>query len=490
MNPKNPKGGKPDRPARGPSPGNRPAGRDATGGRAGAAGRGAAGRGSGGSVSSGRGSARPATGRSVGRPSGRPPVIPPPEPGTAAFYLFHLNALEQAVLAGHRADRTLSRLFQEHRLPGDQRRRMLRLSQAWFRWGAALPGEMTFEEKLCWAAALEGLPLPAAKPRSLTPPDWNSWTLPPVGRRLDWLGLQLMELRGLKAESLLPAWITDALPPERRRRELAAALLMPPGLWIRSRVPAAGLKAGLEPQVESLRPHPVLADCFAVRSEADLYYTESYLRGEFVIQDPASQAIGLLCGALPGERWWDMCAGAGGKTLQLCDAMGGKGVVIATDTHEKRLKELRRRLAQAGRHNLEVQLWTGDRAPRGPLFDGVLVDAPCSNSGTLRRNPDLWRRTEVQLDELRELQSRLLNLAAPRVKPGGRLVYATCSLLPCENEEVITLFLERFPEFSLATITDPLDNTGSHPGMIRFDPERGDHDGTFVAVMCRNEDSA
>jgi 16S rRNA (cytosine967-C5)-methyltransferase len=414
-------------------------------------------------------------------------VIPPPEPGTAAFYLFHLKALEQAVQAGHRADRTLSRLFQEHHLPPDQRRRMLRLSQAWFRWGAALPADMSFEERLSWSAALEGLPLPGPKPRGLTPPDWNSWTLPPVSRRLDWLGLQLMELRGLKAESLLPAWITQGLPPERRFRALAEALLMPPGLWIRSRVPGTDLKAGLEPHVESLRAHPVLPDSFAVRSEADLYYTESYLRGDFVIQDPASQAIGLVCGALPGERWWDMCAGAGGKTLQLCDAMGGKGVVIATDTHEKRLKELRRRLAQAGRHNLEVQLWTGDRAPKGPLFDGVLVDAPCSNSGTLRRNPDLWRRTGVHLDELRELQSRLLNLAAPRVKPGGRLVYATCSLLPCENEEVIALFLERFPAFTLAPITDPLDNTGSHAGMIRFDPERGDHDGTFVAVMIRQE---
>ncbi len=475
--------------------GNRPGGGSSGGSRGvGSGGRGPAGSGDGRERSGGnRGDrnrpagSRPRTDGPRRGPGGRPLPTPPPEPGTAAFFIHHIELLDKAVLAGHRADRTLSRLFQEHHLPPDQRRRLLRLSHAWFRWGAVMPADMGFSEKLSWSAALEGLPLPGGKPRGLTPPDWNSWTLPPVSRRLDWLGMQLMELRGLKAEQFLPAWLADALPATRKRQALAEALLMPPGLWIRSRVGAAELRAGLESKVEILRPHPVLENCWSVRSEADLYYMEAYQRGDFVIQDPASQAIGLLCGALPGERWWDMCAGAGGKTLHLCDAMAGKGVVIATDTHEKRLKELRRRLSLAGRHNLEVQLWTGDRAPKGPLFDGVLVDAPCSNSGTLRRNPDLWRRQSVQLDELRELQSRLLNLAAPRVKPGGRLVYATCSLLPCENEEVVELFLQRFPEFKAETLLDPLDGTGHHTGHIRFDPETGDHDGTFVAVMVNGE---
>ncbi|MCA9782157.1 MAG: RsmB/NOP family class I SAM-dependent RNA methyltransferase [Calditrichaeota bacterium] len=459
---------RPDRPSRPDRPG-RPAGR--SDGRSG-------------SRPADRGSRKGTSRRDGSRKPGPPPA---PEAGTSAFVLHQLKAVDAAVRAGHRSDRTLSRIFQEHSLPPDQRRRLLRLSQAWFRWSGVMPADMEFSERLCWCAAMEGLPLPGHKPRGLTQPEWNSWTLPPVSRRLDWLGLQLMELRGIRAESLLPAWITEALPTDRDRHALAEALLMPPGLWIRSRVDVHALRAGLEAHVEVLRMHPDLKGCWAVRSEADLYYMESYQRGDFVIQDPASQAIGLLCGALPGERWWDMCAGAGGKTLQLCDSMGGKGVVIATDTHEQRLKELRRRLALAGRHNLEVHLWTGDRPPKGPAFDGVLVDAPCSNSGTLRRNPDLWRREGIQLDELRELQSRLLNLAAPRVKPGGRLVYATCSLLPCENEEVVALFRQRFPEFKPVSLQDPLDGRGESQGAIRFDPEVGDHDGTFVAVLRKDE---
>jgi 16S rRNA (cytosine967-C5)-methyltransferase len=195
----------------------------------------------------------------------------------------------------------------------------------------------------------------------------------------------------------------------------------------------------------------------AVRGERGVYELESYQRGVCDIQDRASQAIGDMVAALPGELIWDCCAGAGGKSLQLAAAMGGKGLVLATDLYANKLQDLQKRAARAGLVNIRTAIWDGLAVPtpepavagRGG-YDAVLVDAPCSGSGTWRRNVDgRLRFVSGPLATLTDTQKHLLALAATAVRPGGRLVYATCSWLTGENEEVVAAFLAANPAWQV-----------------------------------------
>jgi 16S rRNA (cytosine967-C5)-methyltransferase len=168
-----------------------------------------------------------------------------------------------------------------------------------------------------------------------------------------------------------------------------------------------------------------------------------FVEGAFEIQDAAAQAAVLFCEAKPGMRVLDLAAGAGGKALALAAAMENKGEVIACDVRTEALTELERRARRAGAHIIRSQLL--GTPPEGP-FDLVLVDAPCSGSGTWRRQPELkWRLTPERLAERIALQDQLLDQAAGR---GERLVYATCSILPCENEDRTAAFLARHPYFT------------------------------------------
>ncbi len=171
--------------------------------------------------------------------------------------------------------------------------------------------------------------------------------------------------------------------------------------------------------------------------------------GDFLIQDEASQLVTLVVGARPGHRVLDACAAPGGKTLALADALGGNGLLIAADARERRVELLRRLLdmhtagARVVTHDLEVG------APFPAIFDRVLVDAPCTGLGTIRRDVDIrWRRSEDDVHRARARQQRLLANAAKAVGPGGRLVYATCSSEPEENDAVIEAFLASHPDFS------------------------------------------
>jgi 16S rRNA (cytosine967-C5)-methyltransferase len=174
--------------------------------------------------------------------------------------------------------------------------------------------------------------------------------------------------------------------------------------------------------------------------------------GAFVVQDEASQLVGLYAGASPGERILDACASPGGKTTQMAAAMGDNGLVVAADVRNRRVELLARTVAISGARSIRVvRADARDIAPFRAVFDAVLVDAPCSGLGTIRRDPDVrWRRAEADLAPLAAAQRDMLERLAPVVIPGGRLVYSTCSSEPEENEVVVADFLDAHPEFSRA----------------------------------------
>jgi 16S rRNA (cytosine967-C5)-methyltransferase len=180
-----------------------------------------------------------------------------------------------------------------------------------------------------------------------------------------------------------------------------------------------------------------------------IFATASYRDGFFEIQDLASQKIGAAVLTKPGQLVWDCCAGGGGKTIQIAAALRNKGAVYASDIREYKLDEVRKRARRAGFHNVRCMPWDGENFPAFPIevtnrsgFDWVLVDAPCTSSGTWRRNPDAKYRVEQSsLQNLTTLQSSLLAKASKMVRPGGHLVYSTCSWLVEENEAVIQNFI-------------------------------------------------
>ena len=183
--------------------------------------------------------------------------------------------------------------------------------------------------------------------------------------------------------------------------------------------------------------------------DEDLFKRPEFHAGEFEIQDIASQAVGWLCAPQPGETWWDACAGEGGKLLHLSDLMKNKGLIWASDRAEWRLKRLKRRTARAKVFNYRAVLWDGGpKLPTKTKFDGVLMDAPCSGVGTWQRNPHArWTTSLQDVQELAVLQQRLLAHAAASVKPGGKLVYAVCTLTRAETEETVRQFNETQREF-------------------------------------------
>ncbi len=215
--------------------------------------------------------------------------------------------------------------------------------------------------------------------------------------------------------------------------------------------------------------------------------------GEIEIQDEGSQLVALLVDAKPGDRVVDFCAGAGGKTLAIAAQMKNKGHIVACDVNETRLKRCAERHRRAGLHNVETRVLASEtdrwikRHKAG--FDRVLVDAPCSGTGTWRRNPDArWRAPELGLENLVALQARILASAARLVKPGGRLVYATCSMLREENEAQVATFLAANPAFRQVSVAEAAPHlTGAtQSGHLSLTPARHGTDGFFAAVLQRD----
>src|SRR5215468_7427596 len=180
---------------------------------------------------------------------------------------------------------------------------------------------------------------------------------------------------------------------------------------------------------------------------------ESFIKGAIEVQDEGSQLAALFSAAKPGEQVIDLCAGAGGKTLALAAMMGGKGRLIASDRDKRQLAPIHERLSRAGVHNCEVRAPKGEAEPLADIkgsADLVVIDAPCTGTGTWRRNPDAkWRMRPGALEIRLKDQTEVLDRAVELIKPGGRIAYLTCSVLAEENGEQVRAFVARHPEFSV-----------------------------------------
>jgi 16S rRNA (cytosine967-C5)-methyltransferase len=231
-----------------------------------------------------------------------------------------------------------------------------------------------------------------------------------------------------------------------------------------------------------------------------IHAEEDFIKGLIEVQDEGSQLATLLSGVKPGEQVIDLCAGAGGKTLALAAQMQGKGRLIATDHDKRQLAPIYERLSRAGVHNADIRAPKGEGDPLGDIratADLVLIDAPCTGTGTWRRNPDAkWRMRPGALEIRLKDQAEVLDRAVALVKPGGRIAYITCSVLPPENGEQIRAFVARHPEFVVVppqqTVTVLWDNTDAFAAATRPTPEgllmtprRTGTDGFFVSLLRR-----
>jgi 16S rRNA (cytosine967-C5)-methyltransferase len=227
-----------------------------------------------------------------------------------------------------------------------------------------------------------------------------------------------------------------------------------------------------------------------------LFRTDAFQQGWFEMQDAGSQVIGALLPVASGQKVVDFCAGAGGKTLQLAAAMQNKGSLIACDVSEARLNRMRPRLARAGVDNVRIMPLASETDARLKKLrgsqDAVLVDAPCSGSGTWRRSPDMkWRNME--LTALNVTQLSVLTSAAKLVREEGYLVYATCSLMPSENEAVVEAFLAQHPAYVRLSAQSRLAEAGFHlsdtaftdQGALQLRPDLHGMDGFYAVLLQR-----
>ena len=213
---------------------------------------------------------------------------------------------------------------------------------------------------------------------------------------------------------------------------------------------------------------------------------QSFLKGWFEVQDEGSQLAALLSGAAPGMQVADVCAGGGGKTLALAALMANKGQIYAYDVDQRRLAPVKERADRAGAHNVQIRAPMRTKDALADLhgkMDVVFVDAPCTGSGTWRRNPDAkWRLRPNALAKRLEEQREALTMAAPLVKPGGRLVYVTCSVLPEENEDQLAAFVQANAKFAPVALKPHLP-AHARGAALQMTPLVTGCDGFFAGVL-------
>ena len=306
--------------------------------------------------------------------------------------------------------------------------------------------------------------------------------------------------------SAMPEWMRLNMP-----EWLLAKLKKQYGKDVEAEIAALNIEAPFDIRVNTLKtdrdkararlrdegfqsaPTPMSPHGLRLEKRGALFTTETFKNGWVEVQDEGSQLAALLVDAKPGQKVIDFCAGAGGKTLALAAQMKNKGRILAWDTSEIRLEQAPKRFARAGVDNVQKQIIKSESDPfikrHKDSADRVLVDAPCTGSGTWRRNPDLkWRMQPTDLAEMNAIQAKILDSAARLVKPGGRMIYATCSLLDEENEDQVKQFLSKFPDFRVVSPAEIWNNqwtfwTDTTAHYLRLTPHQHGTDGFFAAVL-------
>ena len=227
-----------------------------------------------------------------------------------------------------------------------------------------------------------------------------------------------------------------------------------------------------EVDTETIRDNP---SALRLVERKNVFLTEAFKRGYFEVQDASSQLVAPYLNVEPGMRVVDTCAGAGGKTLHLASIMQNKGQIIAMDIYAGKLAQLKKRAKRAGVHNIDMRVIENSKAIKKlkDKADAVLIDAPCSGIGVLRRNPDSkWKLQPEFIENIKKTQAEILDSYSRMVKVGGKLVYATCSILPSENQDQVKTFLDSHKEFKFVEDKKVL-------------PSKSGFDGFYMALLER-----
>ena len=236
----------------------------------------------------------------------------------------------------------------------------------------------------------------------------------------------------------------------------------------------------------AVKPHAWVPDCLELSGTGDLTALRAFRDGDFMVQDPAARLVSLIADVKPGQHVLDVCAAPGGKSFSAAFAMGNQGSIQSCDLHENKLKRVRESAERLGITCIEAAPADGRvfKAEWENAFDVVLVDAPCSGLGIIRKKPDTRYKKADELFALPVIQTAILENAARYVAPGGTLVYSTCTILPEENEQVSDAFLAEHPEFSRESFTLP-EPVGKTDGRLTLWPQRHDTDGFYICRMTR-----
>ncbi|MCC5849378.1 MAG: RsmB/NOP family class I SAM-dependent RNA methyltransferase [Verrucomicrobia bacterium] len=408
----------------------------------------------------------------------------------AALALGMLQKVADKATEGEPADRTLRLILGDKKKYGSRDRRFFGdVVFTWFRWHGVV-GELPLPQGLCVAWYMDGTPwhdairailrdLKWPEPESLSPDaplqtrkesaeSIFSLTLPEISAWVpDWVEPETRHLGPLEDR----IWELISRPPtwlrvdENQQKELHEALLADGAVWAGERSPCAYAFENRGKVNDWMQKHP----------------------DSLEIQDLASQQVVRICAPKKGSSWWDPCCGAGGKSLQMLDMAERDMDLTCTDRREHILQEISRRgrkhgLARVRRYALDLL-----KDPELPniMFDGILMDAPCSGAGTWARSPDtLWRMSGKDVQQMSRRQLKLLEAVLPTLKSGGHLVYAVCSLLYAETHAVIDAFLREHPEFSLVPTPHPLTGEATD-GKITITPAQSNGDGMFVAKLMK-----
>ncbi|WP_139958196.1 RsmB/NOP family class I SAM-dependent RNA methyltransferase [Flavicella sediminum] len=313
--------------------------------------------------------------------------------------------------------------------------------------------------------------------RGIKLPDWKYFENAPE-RRIKGKYDQVQSIRKIKES--IPDWMDELCSKELGKqwdKEITALNIQAPVVLRANtlRTTRLNLENALKAEEIETIVNPDYKDALILKERKNVFRTDVFKSGFFEVQDASSQLVAEFLDVKPGMRVIDTCAGAGGKTLHLAALMENKGQIIAMDIYAGKLKELKRRAKRAGAHNITPRVIesTKDIKKLKDSADRVLIDAPCSGLGVLKRNPDAkWKLQPEFIDNIKKIQAEILESYSRMVKIGGKLVYATCSILPSENQEQVAKFLAHNQNFELVKEQ-------------KVSPAKSGFDGFYMALIER-----